>query len=120
MADPIKPLTVEDRLALLEQRLAERDAEIERLKTTPPPPAPLPSTEPDGSHDLDTYKEGEFKQQGTGAKFQLKHVPDDVHGKTLHFKNKTHSFQASTVAEARQHFEGDFSKFEPKKPEPKK
>ena len=119
MPDPTKPLAPEDRLATLEKLLADQGAEIARLKTAPPP-APLPATEPNGSHDLDAYTEGEFKQQGTGAKFQLKHVPDDVHGKTLHFKNKTHSFQASTAAEARQHFEGDFSKFEPKKPEPKK
>lgn len=109
-------VSIDDHLALQAQ-VDELKAALAKVQAHPAPA--IVSTTPNGEHDLYTYTEGEFAQRGTGDKLKLKVVNDDPHGRKFHLKNKAKFFHAATVAELREHFDGDFSKFEPK-PDPKK
>ncbi len=86
-------------------RLAAAEA---RLSSIAAPPPPKESNGPDGSHDLHKYDEGELVSRADGkTTYKYKHVPDDPHGKPHKLKNKTHFFEAASVAELRAHFDGN-------------
>ena len=87
--------------------LAARLAALEgRLNAIGPAAAPA-EFKPDGSHDLATYSHGKLTHRKTGETFQFKHVPNDEHGKVFKLKNAKGFFEAQTLAELRDNFDGD-------------